>query len=104
MRAITFVVHFQTAQFKDHLHKLVRKTYLIPLPSSVAGLLGAILGVYYSELKQFCRKSNVLTGAIILGFEGYVTEYSRMYKMGKDIMRTIKDWYRLFELSAERKK
>ena len=45
MHALTFIIQFQTAQFKKHLLKLFRGTYLIPPPSVVAGVFGAILGV-----------------------------------------------------------
>lgn len=82
--ALTFVVRFQTAQFKLHFQKLARRTYLIPPPSAVAGFLGAMMGVERSELRNFCKKQNVLAGAELRHLEGFYTTISRIFKFDRD--------------------
>jgi len=89
LNAITFVVRFQTSQFREHIQKLARKTYLIPLPSAVAGLLCAILGVRESvkeweSLKEFCEKKGILSGAELVKLGGYALEYTRIFKFDRD--------------------
>lgn len=84
MRALTFIVRFQTAQFKLHHQKLVRKTYLIPPPSAVAGLFGAVLGVPRRELKAFCRENGVMAGAELLSLEGFYVTLARIFKFDSE--------------------
>lgn len=92
---LTFVVRFQTAQFKVHFQKLTRRTYLIPPPSAVAGLFGAILGVPRNELKSFCKKQNVLVGAELRDLQGYYTTISRIFKFDRssgEVIELLKEW------------
>jgi CRISPR-associated Cas5-like protein len=77
-------VRFQTAQFKLHFQKLARGTYLIPPPSAVAGFLGAVMGVERSELKNFCKKHNLLAGAELRHLEGFYATISRIFKFDRD--------------------
>lgn len=92
---LTFRVRFQTAQFKVHFQKLTRKTYLIPPPSAVIGLFGAMLGISRNELKDFCKKQNVLAGAKLCSLQGYYTTISRIFKFdrsSKEIIELLKEW------------
>ncbi len=82
--AAIFQVRFETAQFRKHLTKLYRDTYLIPLPSSVLGFIGAVLGVDRRNLQDFSCKNGVMTGAAMLGYEGLISETMTVVKM--------KDW------------
>lgn len=82
--ALTFVVRFQTAQFKLHFQKLARRTYFIPPPSAVAGFFGAIMGVERSELRNFCKKQSVLVGAELRHLEGFYITISRIFKFDRD--------------------
>jgi len=95
VKALTFVVGFQTAQFKVHVQKLARRTYLIPPPSAVAGLFGAILGVPRDQLKDYCRRRRMLTGAELRSLEGCYTATSRIFKFDRDekgIRRLLERW------------
>ncbi|RLE92298.1 MAG: hypothetical protein DRN04_10665 [Thermoprotei archaeon] len=102
LTAITFTIRFLTAQFKEHAQKLVRRTYLIPPPSAVAGIFGAILGVPREKLYDFCREKCILAGAELLSFEGYFSQVSRIFKFDRDAMQLVKlldSWYKIHTLS-----
>ncbi len=90
--AIIFQVEFETAQFRKHLIKLYRDTYLIPLPSSVLGFIGAVLGVERRNLRDFACKNGVMTGAAMLGYEGLISETMTIIKVKgwRDFVRTPK--------------
>ncbi|MCS7105605.1 MAG: CRISPR-associated protein Cas5 [Thermofilaceae archaeon] len=81
MKALTFVVRFTTAQFKDHMQKLVRRTYLIPPPSAVAGFYGAILGLSRSDLKNLSKK--IWAGAELRRFDGRGVSLARLFKFSQ---------------------
>jgi len=81
--ALTFKISFFTAQFRKHYVKLYRDTYLIPLPSTVAGIIGAILGIKRKKLVDFAKKVNLYCGAELLSYEGYINEYVRIFKFSK---------------------
>ncbi len=82
--ALSFTLAFETAQFKKHLVKLYRDTYISPPPSAVAGMVGAILGVRRGYLREFACERGLLTGAALLEYEGIVNETMTVVKM--------KDW------------
>jgi len=79
--ALTFTLAFETAQFKKHLVKLYRDTYISPPPSAVAGMVGAILGVRRNHLREFACKRGLLTGAALLEYEGVINETMIVVKM-----------------------
>lgn len=81
--AFTFKILFKTAQFKPHYEKLRRSTYLIPPPSAVAGIIGAILGIDTKELKKFCKENSILTGAMLCNLGGYYVTLSRIFKFDR---------------------
>ncbi|MEM1522160.1 MAG: CRISPR-associated protein Cas5 [Thermofilaceae archaeon] len=99
MKALTFIVRFRTAQFKQHYQKLARRTYLIPPPSAVAGIFGAILGVPWNQLKEFCSKHGVRAGAELRSLEGYYVTISRIFKFDQErssregILRLLRDYW-----------
>lgn len=79
MEAIVVRISFSEAFFKVHYTKGFRLTYPIPLPTSVAGIFGAFLGVErekISELRKF------LFGAKIKDYNGFINENAtfRQYK------------------------
>ncbi len=82
--ALTFKVSFETAQFKKHLIKLYRDTYIAPPPSAILGMVGAMVGVRRRELREFSCEKGILTGAVLLSYEGTVNETMTVVKM--------KDW------------
>lgn len=94
--AVTFIVRFRTAQFKLHFQKLARRTYLIPPPSAVAGIFGAILGVERNKLEAFCEENSVMTGAELRNLEGYYITLSRIFKFdrdARDIVRLLEEFW-----------
>jgi hypothetical protein len=80
-----------------HFQKLARRTYLIPPPSAVAGLFGAILGVPRNKLKAYCKEQKILAGAELRNLEGYYITFSRIFKFDRDergIIRLLREWLR----------
>ncbi|GEM_PF-2049706 len=104
MKAITFTVRFITAQFKEHTQKLVRRTYLIPPPSTVAGFFGAILGLPLKELRK--KSDMLLAGAELLSFKGRLISLSRMFKIDRSIagLKKLLDEYRKLAELPRRKR
>jgi len=95
MKALTFIIRFQTAQFKVHFQKLTRRTYLIPPPSAVAGIFCGILGVPRNELKDYCEAQKILVGAELRRLEGFYTTISRIFKFDRDergLVRLLNKW------------
>lgn len=91
-KALTFMISFETAQFKKHLIKLYRDTYLSPLPSTVLGMLGAVMGVRRGHLREFACEKGLLTGAALMSYEGIVSETMTVVKMKgwREYIRTPK--------------
>ena len=105
MKAITSVVRFITAQFKDHTQKLVRRTYLIPPPSAVAGFFGAILGLSRKELWE--NSDKLLAGAELRSLEGRAVSICRIFKIDrpiKSLIRLLEDYHKLGTLSERKRK
>ena len=72
MKAILAEISFYEALFKVHHTKGFRLTYPIPLPTSVAGMFGAILGIERYRMKE--DFSNFLFGAALVKHNGFVIE------------------------------
>lgn len=72
MKAILVEISFSEALFKVHYTKGFRLTYLIPLPTSVAGMFGALLGVEREEINEMFK--NCFFGAKLLSYEGMFQE------------------------------
>lgn len=79
MEAIVVRISFSEAFFKVHYTKGFRLTYPTPLPTSVAGMFGAFLGVERGKINEL-RK--FLFGAKIKGYNGFINENAtfRQYK------------------------
>ena len=88
--ALTFDISFETAQFKKHLLKTYRDTYMMPLPSTVAGILGAICGIRRGSLNGFVIEKGILTGVAMLGLDGLISEVATLVKMKgwRELIRT----------------
>lgn len=94
MKALTFKVCFSTAQFKDHISKMTRRTYLIPPPSAIAGTLGAILGLGRKKLVEL--SSEMLAGAELRSLNGRVTSLARIFKFDRptsQLLALVKKYY-----------
>jgi len=94
LKALTFKVQFLTAQFKDHMSKVTRRTYLIPPPSAVAGFFGAILGLSRKELAKLAK--DILAGAELKSLGGRIITLSRVYTFDREapkLLTLIKKYY-----------
>lgn len=87
MKALTFVARFLTAQYKDHMQKLTRRTYLIPPPSAVAGVFGAILGLKGSELYE--ASDRILAGAELRSLGGRIVTIARIFKVDRPLTALV---------------
>ena len=73
MKAIVSKITFYEAFFKVHYTKGSRLTYPIPLPTTVAGIFGAMLGIDRTELQN--RFENFYFGAKLLNYDGMIIEH-----------------------------
>lgn len=71
MDAIIAEISFFEAFFKVHYTKGFKLTYPVPLPTSVAGIFGAMLGIERGEAEEF---NNFLFGAKMLRYDGVAHE------------------------------
>ncbi len=92
MKALTITLTFETAQFRKQLVKLYRDTYLIPPPSAVLGMVGAMLGIKRYNLRDFACEKGIMTGAMLLSYEGTISEVETLIKMKnwRKLIRTPK--------------
>jgi len=88
-QALTFKISFFTAQFRKHHVKLYRDTYLMPLPSTISGMIGAILGIRRKYLKDFVKKVSMLCGSELLSFDGHINEFVRIFKFPRERISKI---------------
>jgi CRISPR-associated Cas5-like protein len=94
LKALTFKIRFLTAQFKDHTSKLTRRTYLIPPPSAVASIFGAILGLKRKELAELSKE--MLAGAELKSLRGRAVNLARIFKFDRSasqLLTLIKSYY-----------
>jgi hypothetical protein len=63
---------------------MTRNTYLLPPPSAVAGLVGAILGIPRTRLKYWSEEKNLLSGAELKKLEGFAVECARLFKFDRN--------------------
>ncbi len=67
----------------------------MPLPSTIAGLIGAILGIRRKFLIEFVKQKDMHCGAELIGFDGYISEYVRFFKFPKkrksEILKLLED-------------
>ncbi|MEM2260645.1 MAG: CRISPR-associated protein Cas5 [Candidatus Aenigmatarchaeota archaeon] len=72
MKGLLIEITFSEALFKTHYTKGFRQTYPIPLPTTVAGIFGALLGIRREEIKE--KFKNCLFGAKLLAYKGIYPE------------------------------
>ena len=72
MKALVVEISFFEAFFKVHYTKGFRLTYPIPLPTSVAGIFGAFLGIERERLRE--EFNGMLFGAKLLRYSGIASE------------------------------
>lgn len=79
MKAIVTNIEFFDAFFKVHFTKTTRLTYPMPLPTSVAGIFGAMLGWEREEILE--KADGFLFGSKLLGLKGTTTEQATFFQM-----------------------
>ncbi len=72
MEALILKISFFEAFFKVHYTKGFRLTYPIPLPTSVAGIFGAFLGIERERLRE--EFNGMLFGAKLLKYSSIASE------------------------------
>lgn len=83
LKALVVKVDFFEAFFKVHQTKTTRLTYPIPLPSSVAGMFGAMLGWRREELPE--KADGFLFGGKLLTLRGTSVEQATFLQMPKGV-------------------
>ncbi|MEM5871952.1 MAG: CRISPR-associated protein Cas5 [Candidatus Aenigmatarchaeota archaeon] len=91
MQAILAEITFYEAFFKVHYTKGFKLTYPMPLPTSVAGIFGAMLGIERRKIENEFKK--MLFGSGILKYEGFTIENEtflqyKTAKVQKGVVRT----------------
>lgn len=74
MKGLVVEITFSEALFRTHLTKSFWQTYPIPLPTTVAGIFGALLGLGRDSISEEFR--NCLFGAKLLKYKGICPEKS----------------------------
>ncbi len=100
MQAHAFSISFFTAHFKRHETKKFRSSYILPPPTVIWGILGAIFGVEREQLSEFARKNNLSVGAELYDFKGLATEKATLMPWDdgtKMFIRTVEDFEFLIE-------
>jgi CRISPR-associated protein Cas5 subtype I-B len=72
MKALLVKITFYEAFFKVHYTKKFRLSYPMPLPTSVAGIFGAMLGIDRIEFEKIFE--HLYFGAELLKYDGIVIE------------------------------
>ncbi|MEM5781913.1 MAG: CRISPR-associated protein Cas5 [Candidatus Aenigmatarchaeota archaeon] len=72
MKGLLVEISFSEALFKTHYTKGFRQTYPIPLPTTVAGMFGALLGIKREKINEIFK--NCLFGAKLLSYKGFCPE------------------------------
>ena len=94
MKALTFTARFLTAQYKEHTQKMTRRTYLIPPPSAVAGIFGAIMGIKREKLVDIGEE--IWAGAELKSLEGRITTLARIFKIDRPaskLLDLVREYY-----------
>jgi len=91
MKAIVVEITFYEAFFKVHYTKGFRLTYPMPLPTSVAGIFGAMLGVERGKITS--EFNSFLFGADLVDYKGLIIENEtfiqyKSAKVEKGVVRT----------------
>jgi CRISPR-associated protein Cas5h len=102
MKAHTFSASFFTAHFKRHETKKFRSSYILPPPTAIWGIIGAIFGVEREELSNFARENKLAVGSELCNFKGLATEKATLMPWDKDrriFERSVEDFEFLIEPS-----
>jgi CRISPR-associated protein Cas5 subtype I-B len=70
----TFLVSFFASHFKRHETKKFRSSYILPPPTAIWGIIGAIFGIDREKLSNFAKENNLIVGAEVCDFKGWATE------------------------------
>jgi CRISPR-associated Cas5-like protein len=85
MEALLLKIDFFEAFFKVHFTKTTRLTYPMPLPTSVAGMFGAMLGWERSGEIPPADMGKLMFGSKTLSVKGIATEQATYLQAPKDI-------------------
>ena len=83
MKALVVKISFFESFFKVHYTKGFRLTYPIPLPTTVAGMFGAFLGIKREKLAEVF--SEMLFGSKLINYNSIISENATFlqYKSGR---------------------
>lgn len=85
MKALLVKIDFFEAFFKVHYTKTTRLTYPAPLPTSIAGMFGAMLGWERKEKGPPKDANRFLFGGKILSLKGTIIEQATYIQVPKNI-------------------
>ena len=100
MKPLTFLVSFFRSHFKRHETKKFRSTYILPPPTVVWGIVGAVLGVERDGLIDFVKENNLTVGAELCSFKGLDVEKATLMSWDegeRTFIRTVEDFEFLIE-------
>ena len=95
MKPLTFLVSFFRSHFKRHETKKFRSTYILPPPTVVWGIVGAVLGVERDGLIDFVKENNLSVGAELCSFKGLDVEKATLMSWDegeRTFIRTVEDF------------
>jgi len=96
MKAISLYIKFQEAFFRTHITKAFGDTYLIPMPTSIAGIFSSLLGISRDMVYNMFR--DYYFGAILLNYKGKARETATLLqKKEKRFITTVAPTYILNE-------
>jgi len=99
MRAVLVKITFYEALFRAHYTETNPITYPIPLPPSVAGIFGAMLGWQRDEIEK--KAANLMFGAKLLNWKGTSAEISRIIQFEESGRPILPPPIMRFELLVE---
>ena len=98
MQPHTFLISFFTAHFKRHETKKFRSTYIIPPPTAIWGIIGAMFGIEREKLNEFAQEHHLTVGAELCELKGLATEKATLMSWDDTkFIRTIEDFEFLIE-------
>ncbi len=89
MKALVIRMSFSEAFFKVHYTKGFRLTYPMPLPTTVAGMFGALLGIERGKIKEELK--NFAFGSKLVKYESIIAENTTFiqFKSGGPVIGAI---------------
>ncbi len=90
LNALIFDINFFTAHFKRHETKKFRSTYLIPPPTSIWGIIGAMVGLPRDKVHDFIKKKNLMVGGMLQEMDTIFMENVTLHQIkGRTRERTV---------------